>query len=491
MEYQRWLWGRKDLVLPNRYERLSVSATEPNLRKIIRPVTDALKEFDDYFQRVQSTQQGLFVPLAAPSGMGKSTFLSTLPFFRSKIQVRSIREDAPLEDIFQELGRLHKDTADAELVVVVIEGRESPQELEAVRLRTAMASINRWVRSATGRHTVVVWNCVSTETAKLLAATAQEIGGSSLSWDRKPVLSYSGPAKSEWLSIVKGTVALLNAGATPEEYGITAEDLEKTIKDKQRIGDVLSECQSLWQERAREVEARLTSITPVRMWVVLAVQSSEIAQEVAALTRGVSNVIDIDRVLAASDTNESRFLRERIGQAGIAATMLDLRLVFVSPVAWLKIVTTHMDGPLSGSLGQKGFKRYGGSKTADQLLKESQLWCLLNDLPYSIQLKRGRRPDDGGALAQFNTLVQHAVTRDGDLNRCLGRALEAAGILGTVDYGKPRAGAWQVHPDISVATTQFELCLEVMWRAGDARQGAIAGYVCDKLKSYVQNLGFW
>ncbi len=75
------------------------------------------------------------------------------------------------------------------------------------------------------------------------------------------------------------------------------------------------------------------------------------------------------------------------------------------------------------------------------------------------------------------------------MNRVLGRALQAAGLIHSCEDEKPLTVKEKRSGDLLCQTDAGPVLLEFMWRRKTTR-GAIAQYLLTKLVQYGRNIGF-
>src|SRR5215218_7125003 len=68
----------EQLRLPSRYESLVSAVGEDVARLLVEPTLSTLEIFRTAALHVKAKQRGLFLPLFAPSGTGKTTLVSSL-----------------------------------------------------------------------------------------------------------------------------------------------------------------------------------------------------------------------------------------------------------------------------------------------------------------------------------------------------------------------------------------------------------------------------
>jgi len=101
---------------------------------------------------------------------------------------------------------------------------------------------------------------------------------------------------------------------------------------------------------------------------------------------------------------------------------------------------------------------------------------------------QGRRPGKD-RQDEFQILSQLAKTQDGALNRVVGDALRAAGLIDAYEAEDVVGVAQKRTTDLLCTSRDASVRLELMWRA-QTSVGEIARYVLEKLYQYGKAIGF-
>jgi hypothetical protein len=144
------------LQLPSRYESLAAAVGHELARVLVEPAPEVRRKFEDAAAGARAQGRGVFAPLAARSGTGKSTLSANLSHwfgssFTPTATVRGSIDSATLtataEDILRDLP-----ASEPRLVPIAIEDREfaAPTDLE-------LAQIKSFLRTPTGSRTLVLW----------------------------------------------------------------------------------------------------------------------------------------------------------------------------------------------------------------------------------------------------------------------------------------------------------------------------------------------
>jgi hypothetical protein len=158
--------------------------------------------------------------------------------------------------------------------IIVLEGREALGEVSRASLEESMRAINSFVRSDAGRDTLVVWPTNTDNLTAALAEIATSLGAEALFGIGQPFERFSGPPKSNFVSIAAKTVAALNEGASLATLGISDERASELTADAPTIGRYLALVRrELISNGARVRE--LLAAEQARMWVLVAAPDAE------------------------------------------------------------------------------------------------------------------------------------------------------------------------------------------------------------------------
>jgi len=466
--------------VPIRFESVEKMLNGHDLKSLIVPVEEGLRKFDHLHDEMASSLCGAFLVLRGETGSGKTTLLQTLGLFRKGVQTVSVRRDEPIREGLQALG-----PGEGAMRIVVIESREALGETSDVEIESAILAINAFVRSTAGERTVVVWPCNSEPIADKLAAASRQIGGEALLGVEEPVFRYSGPVRSEYLRIARQTVATFNHGASLADLGISQQRAEVLAAQAGTIGTFLKLLQ-VEERKNREILAgKLEAQEQCRMWVVVIARNDPEA-DVGVLTRGQFSTADVDRLMAATDANIVREMKEHPERLGLLGTAFDAKILHLSALTAIEVIHEYADAPLRVELARSGFAVSGATSGKDRLL-DSDLASALRGEPVG-PLTRGPKPK-AERLAPFDALMAVAKTDDIALNKALGQALVDCGLIERFEQEIDLGGGLTRKSDLVCNPHLDPVRLEVMWRT-DTTRSEIANYVLTKLFNYGHAIGF-
>jgi hypothetical protein len=467
--------------IPNRFEALQNMTTGGDeLSVIVRPVKKALGAIDEIYDDMSSAGQGAFLVLHGQPGSGKSTFLHTLTLFREGVRTLKVDAEQPIDEALEEMQE-----APERLRVVVLGGREALASTSEADLERWLHAINQFIRSREGQRTLVVWPCTSDDAVRRILAKAGQVGGDALLGVYASGYRFEGPTNAEYVEIARGTVQALNAGASLIALGVTDERAHELAAEAPTIGAFLRGL----REEERKNRAALASLLTERarhdLWVVV-IAGNDPENEVSTLTNGAHFSADIERLLASTDANVVQDLKRYPAKLGLLGRSFDARVLHLPFMAAMAVVRDFASDDLRRRLGDAGFDAQP-QKEGVKRLQESQLARALRGEQVELR-KAGNKPGPA-RQAEFQKLSQFAKTQDGALNRVIGEALKAAGLVEAYKAEDALGGAQKRSTDLLCTTGHASVRLEFMWRA-QTSVGEIARYVLEKLYHYGKAIGF-
>lgn len=463
---------REDLYVPDRFEALEES-DEATLRGVIVPVEHSLSSIDRRFREMRAARRGGLMILKGTSGAGKSTFVKTIDLFRDGVEITTI---GAIHDLTSSLAELEPTTSAR---ILVIEGREALGEVSKPTIEAYLHAINTFVRSPSGKNTLLIWPVNTDELTTLLTVSAANLGAEALLGTDEPIHFFFGPDKNDFIDIAERTVSALNEGASLSTLGISRDRAVELVTSAQTIGSFLALISKDLLNNFETVRGLLPK-EQLRMWTVV-VAGNEPEGSVAAVTRGPYAYADIDRMMTATDANIVKELKKFPSQLGILGTVLDSRILHLDVFTALAVSRTHGDTELKDLMREAGMSTNKDSK-AEQRIKESILGVLLS----GGQLGTGRRGSKAGdnTKAAFENLAQIARKSDGALNRAIGDALVDAGIITDFTTEKTLGTELSYKSDLAINRPKGgPVRLEVMWRTS-TNTAEISNYALKKLEQY-------
>lgn len=210
----------QELRLPSRYESLVAITGEDVARLLVEPTTETLAIFQEAAQHIRARGRGLFLPLHASSGTGKTTLVTSLvawlprefaPTARlagGEVTAERLRQAA--EALIQDR---HLPANDTRSIVLNIDDRESdpPSDKE-------LSQIKSYLREpGVGSRSLVVWPETDVAIAKSMSQAYEKRAGATPFSIPATVL---GPPRDSWQAIAIETLKLVNSLGSLEELGV-------------------------------------------------------------------------------------------------------------------------------------------------------------------------------------------------------------------------------------------------------------------------------
>ena len=331
----------------------------------------------------------------------------------------------------------------------------------------------------------MVWPCNSEPIADKLVESARQIGGEALLGVEEPVFRYTGPARSEYLRIARQTVASFNFGASLADLGISQERAELSRLRAEPLEPFSSSSRSRKRKNREILAEKLEAQEQCRMWVVVIARNDPEA-DVGVLTRGQYSTADVDRLMAATEANIVKEMKEHPERLGLLGTAFDAKILYLPALTAIEVIHDFADDLLRLELSKPGFAVSGTSNGKDRLL-DSELASALQGEPVGT-LKRGPKPK-AERLAPFDALMAVAKTNDVALNKALASALVDCDLIEQFEQEVDLGGGLTRKSDLVCNPHVDPVRLEVMWRT-DTTRSEIANYVLTKLFNYGHAIGF-
>lgn len=471
-----WPEGEK-LELPDRFEQLAGMGAD-ELRLFIVPVHDALAAIDARFTEMHAAQRGGLMILRGDTGAGKTTFLNTMRLFRRGVVTERIGAGEDVRTALEAVPPTDNPR------VLVLEGREALGEVSRASLEAAMHAINAFVRSKSGRETLVVWPTNTDDLTSALTEIGSALGGEALLGVDQLAERFSGPSKIDYVKIAERTVATLNEGASFVDLGISEEQATELAKEASTIGGYIALIRRALIEKG-EIVRHLLPAEQFHLWI-LVIAGNDPEPDVAALTRGGYAQADIGKLMASTGANIVKELKKYPEQVGILGTVLDAKIINLDIVTVLRIARSFGNAQLHGLMRAEKMSTRADPTVLDRL-EASDLGIILSGRSLGTR-RRGSRPGSGTRLA-FQGLARIASRNDGACNHAIGTGLRHT-RLGIQEFGvEVELGTDLTYKsDLLVVQHAQSIRIEVMWRSTTGR-AAIANYVLRKLANYGHAIG--
>lgn len=496
---------KKTLKLPKRFELLEFQAKEAGaeISKIVKKIDSACEQINYLLSKIQIGGAGQFQLFCGESGSGKTTFLRTLPAFFENISTHSFSAKDTYDDV---INYIENSKITSGYRVFIIDEKDNPSVNEQ-DLRIFFEKIRILFRTQQGR-ILLIWPITDKKAAETIGRIAWEVGKESISPNKGPIYYFVGLSKDYYFETADDTVRNLNSGENLDSFGITQGGVSEILDKVDTIGEFYSQIEEVAYNINEEKWKILESKIKPKVWVLLLGDTSaDLELTVRALTQGIENKIDIDRMCAFLDdeSNKSSYLndwRSRRTDAGFLLRFLDVRLFSIAPNLALSAVRVFGDKTVKENLK----KQSENKKICLDAIKRSEFYIALTEGLDSS--KKSATSTNEETQKEYLRLQQTAKTNDKELNKAFAKALEYVfkedSIKDiTVKSEKQGLKGTNLKPDIEIDLPENKsVCLELTWRSTgqevkdeiSSKQstltiGHIQQYVLDKVMDYVKELG--
>lgn len=481
----------KELRLPSRYESLVAAIGDDVAQLLVEPAEGTLDIFRRVALHMKARGRGLFLPLYARSGTGKTTLVSSLATWLPKEYAATARlaggevSADRLRQAVDAVAQAHVLPANEDRILIVnVDDRESdpPSDKE-------LSQIKGFLREdGPGSRTLVVWPETSDQHADAMSRSFEERAG------RSPIdipVQVAGPVAEEWQGLAIETLKLANGLSSLEALGVDPRNYKST--QFHTLGDFLDEVSADFVGLLADLLGATRK--PIRVIIVFASESGN-AGVLGELTGGARyGFLDADRLISATPNSViGKWWKSRAGLLVQTIVRLDARAVFITPSLALPVVRRYGPQEAVDVLETLDFKPRPPSEISTYF-DRSEFGRLLQRLDSPTAEIRGNPAHD--ARAGFALLASEygfGSGNDKKLNRAVGDFLAAAqSELGEAVVEK-RLEHLPLIPDVAIDGADEATCIELHWRSGDflttANRSEIAQYILKKLKAYAVESGW-
>jgi hypothetical protein len=300
------------------------------------------------------------------------------------------------------------------------------------------------------------------------------------------VIRFLGPEKGQYQGIAESTLAVLNQGATFSDLGVTHDEVAQLSESSDRIGRFLHAL----NQRIIEKEEAVSSLVEEERCslLIVVIAGNDPIGDVNSLTRGRFASADTERLMASTDANIVVDLKRYPEKVGVLATVLNSKIVCLPSIAALSVARAFGDERLKDRMKLEGLSLVPAKpQDAINRILSSEVAVALKSTTQGV-LSRG--PKVGSSTKEaFSKLAKIASTNDQALNRALGNALVAAGLVTDFEIEKDFGTGLSRRTDIVCTLGDQIVRVEVMWRNKTGRAD-IANYTLGKVANYARAIGF-
>ena len=453
-------------------------------RLLVEPSDETTEIFRNAALHIRSLGRGLFLPLYAPSGTGKTTLVSNLaswvpheygPTARlagGEVSAERLRQAVDAKVKEQRLP--HNDTR---ILVVNVDDRESdpPTNKELSQIKSFARETGEGT-ARLGSRTLVVWPETSRAVADAMAQAYQERAG------RSPITIPSevgGPSRESWPELAVATLRLVNDIDNLNEIGVdpNSYDPDKYATIGDFLGAISNDFVHLLAELLKSTRK------PVRLIVVFVSESGK-SGVLSELTSGSRyGLVDANKLIAATPNSViGKWWTPRTGLLIQTIVRLDARVTFVAPSLSVPVIGRYGPNEAKELLTGRGSTPKAPSEISTYFERYDFGRLLNNTATAASEIRGNPALDATTAFGLIAEEVKFTSGQDKKMNRAVGDFLAATqtSSIGEVAV-EVKADGMPLIPDISLSTDDALTCLEFHWRSGDylvsANRSAIAQYI--------------
>ena len=479
------------LSLPSRYEPLVERIGPEVLRLLVPPGRSTMETLEEAAAAVRSLGEGLFLPIHAPSGTGKTTLAENLTLFQGSKFTTTVSFSGEVSSaaLTTAMAPLTSDLAanDTRVIPINIDHRESrPPTAEEI------SEIKRFLRQGVGRRALAIWPETDPGLAASMSASYRGVSGV-VPLDL-PV-AVQGPPSDTWPALAEQTLQLANQIDSLDRLLDLTEYEPSAFRS---IGDYLRQISTDFNKRRLELE-RATS-RPVRLTILWVTETSGHGILASLTSSARFGMLDPSALLqACADSVIGQWWSGHRGLLVQTIVSLDAHVFAVSPPLSLAVIRRYGPEESQKALTDLGFNNRTPAEVSTYL-RRSDLGRYVAGEQRSVAETRGNPAED--ARVVFDAYAAYHgfhAGKDKKLNRAFATALQAtleADSGHPVETGCESALPFlpSLVPDVWVDSTDLAHCFELTYRKGEylvsKNRSAIAQYCLTKLKNYARSLGW-
>jgi ABC-type dipeptide/oligopeptide/nickel transport system ATPase subunit len=518
-----------DLFLPLTYEEILKLIGEKKYRlpDLIVPVTKFEKQIVQVLKDM--THSGYLLFLYGVSGVGKSTFISSLKF-QYYIPVKEIvsidaselvkKDDSGLklknliEAIKQEAINFLENYSNNDKLCIVIDYLENLEDEEENHVRAFFRDLNGLLRKYA---ILIIWPVTVREDLATMQNFAKNYS-STIFHSRIPYIEFTGPSLEEYPNIARKTIEFFNRGKSCHEFQLHDNDFEKLKneyqqkpKEKHLIRDYLKNIKALWEKRTDRIKKIENSIPkPTEVWFIFSYPEAEgvVARFAKQIPENINEMWNAEYNPLQPYINEhtqrkADWSPQRLTLA-LNSRMLTTKIMYLPTNALISCIVAYAK-KAEINISRADFKdsdkydvpeHWFSPKFANDTLKRTPLYLQLS----GSQNPTGKRKSGtvrkalNSAKKPFKKINEDISASKGGkigdrpFNKAICLALEHT--LSELDFEftcEQYHPGLRIKPDITVETSNKIICLEFCYTL-DTTPGNLADYVLRKLNTYMKQL---
>ncbi|WP_310425969.1 ATP-binding protein [Chamaesiphon sp. VAR_48_metabat_135_sub] len=283
-----------DLFLPLTYEELlqEIGEGKSRLPDLIVPVTEFEEQIVQVLADIKNAGYLLF--LYGVSGVGKSTFVSSLQF-QKYIPIQQILpidagelvqtdDSSKLKELIKAIKQeaiqflSNNNAANDKLCIVIdyLENLEDESDNDVIAFfRDLNSLLRKWP-------ILIIWPVTVMKDLDSMQSFAKSYS-STMFHRRIPVIKFTGPPIEEYPNIAKKTIMFFNKGKSCYDFQLNDNDFEELKnnyqqkpQEKHLIRDYLTSVRNLWETRTNYISKIVKSIPkPTEVWFIFSYPDAE------------------------------------------------------------------------------------------------------------------------------------------------------------------------------------------------------------------------
>jgi hypothetical protein len=482
----------RTLSLPSRYEPLVEKIGPEVLNLLLPPSRSTVETLEEAAEAVRSLGEGLFLPIFANSGTGKTTLAENLTSFLGRSFTRTLTFTGDVSAASMALAlevflRDHVAVNDTRVVPINVDHREGrPASAEEV------SEIKRFLRQGVGQRVLLIWPETSPALARQMSEAYRDIAGV-VPLDL-PIL-VEGPQPSSWADLASQTLQLANQVDSLEDLVDLAEYDTGSFRS---LGDFLKQIALDFNKRKLDLQRQTVKDVDLTILFVSETAGHGILSSLTSSRR--YGMLDPSALLqACGDSVIGQWWAGHRGLLVQTIVALDAHAFSVSPPLALATFRRYGDEEVRNALRDLGF----ASRTPAEVtsyLQRSDLGRHLVREQRAVGETRGNPAEDARQVFEaFAEYVGFAGAKDKRMNAAFGGAIEASNsfegdILPQIKSEKAVEFLPGLIPDLSIESLAEVRCLEFTYRKGDFLQSknrsTVAQYCLNKLRNYARGMGW-
>ncbi|CCQ67121.1 AAA family ATPase [Crocosphaera watsonii] len=522
--------SENDLFLPFTYEEIlkKIGKDKSRLVDLIVPVTQFEKQIIQVVLDIENAGYLLF--LYGVSGVGKSTFISSLKF-QKHIPIQSIvsidaseldyenKSDIKLKQLLKQIKKEARDffsenNQSNDKLCIVIDYLENLNDEDNNNVKAFFRDLNGLLRKYP---ILIIWPVTVREDLENMQEFAKSF--SSTMFHRiRPAINFTGPPLDEYPNIAKKTIMFFNEGKSCYEFQLTDNDLEnlkkgyeKKAQEKHLIRDYLKDIRSLWEERTDYISGIVKNVPkPTEVWFIFSYPEAEdivarFAKQTPDIINEMWNADYKSLFVYISDNNQRKadWKPQRLTLA-LSRRMLTTKIMYLPTNALVSCIAAYAKDaeipiPKEDLLNRDKYnilQHWCIKSNAKKTLSTTPLYLQLSGVSITGGKRKSGRVEKGlknatPAFEKINKDISDKKISDQKFNKAVCLALQD--VFNNSEHNldfvaeKPHPHLTNIRPDILVDTNDKLVCLEFCY-TNNKTPGNMADYVLRKLNQYMKQL---